>query len=590
MMANTNPVFYPQTQPSGTGTQRRPRKSCSLQSFRPHGPGAQSTRAATSCHATIRLTTRRAPGGQGSWVQCPHGPATVSGERASFCSAVTLLHQGAVDVTVASAMGRRRARATIRKSGYLPPWNPSFGHVAMSATGTGAGHAGEAICTHLSACTYRRPWSYSLSSHSARRSARRRRTAGAPSAGKSPIRSSAPSPAPRSSSRARRPRRSPLLQTRVERFEVATGVPGRFTVRASAPGLASGSHVVDVGRAGDRGRGPGAAGGGNRRTTGGHRHAGRSAAVARARQHHRDHRRNPGRAPAVLRWTGAARRCRGSRSSRAAVRARSRRSSRAAASRTSRWCSSMASAPTPSAAGSISRRCRWRTWSAIEVVRGPQSALYGADAIGGVVQIITRSGGPPAAQGLFEGGSRGMWRGAASTTGEARGFRWQLGGDRFEEDGFTGEAANGETVSNDDARTSQAAVTLGWRHVGSGADLQGTARYVDTDRGTPGPYGSDPAGRFGGVDRTSRNLTTRARRRHALAPALVRRLQPGASAHRGGLRRLRPHQPKQLPVRGRVAADARAHPDRRRRIGGAGLHRRHRVAGRAGLQHLHHRG
>jgi vitamin B12 transporter len=145
----------------------------------------------------------------------------------------------------------------------------------------------------------------------------------------------------------------------------------------------------------------------------------------------------------------------------------------------------------------------------IEVVRGPQSALYGADAIGGVVQIITRSGGAPAAQGLFEGGSRGMWRGAASTTGETRGFRWQVGGDRFEEDGFTGQAANGETVSNDDARTSQAATTLGWRHVGSGADVQGTARYVDTDRGTPGPYGSDPAGRFGGVDRTSRNLTTR---------------------------------------------------------------------------------
>ena len=29
-------------------------------------------------------------------------------------------------------------------------------------------------------------------------------------------------------------------------FEVATGVSGRFTVRASAPGLTSGSHVVDV--------------------------------------------------------------------------------------------------------------------------------------------------------------------------------------------------------------------------------------------------------------------------------------------------------------------------------------------------------
>ncbi len=52
-------------------------------------------------------------------------------------------------------------------------------------------------------------------------------------------------------------------------------------------------------------------------------------------------------------------------------------------------------------------------------------------------------------------------------------------------------------------------MTLGWRSANDGADLQGTFRYVDTDRGTPGPYGSDPAGRFAGVDRTSRNLTSR---------------------------------------------------------------------------------
>jgi len=145
----------------------------------------------------------------------------------------------------------------------------------------------------------------------------------------------------------------------------------------------------------------------------------------------------------------------------------------------------------------------------IEVVRGPQSALYGADAIGGVVQIITRTGGAPSVQATLEAGSREMWRAAGSTTGSHRGFRWQLGADRYEDEGFTGLASNGETVSNDDARTTQAATTLGWQHAGTGTDLQGTLRHVDTDRGTPGPFGSDPAGRFFGVDRTSRNLTER---------------------------------------------------------------------------------
>ncbi len=144
----------------------------------------------------------------------------------------------------------------------------------------------------------------------------------------------------------------------------------------------------------------------------------------------------------------------------------------------------------------------------IEVVRGPQSALYGGDAIGGVVHIVTRNGGAPSAQATVEGGSRGFLRGGASTTGEINRFRWQVGGDWFGEDGFTGRASNGEAVSNDDSRTAQGAVTLGWRATG-GADVQGTLRYVDTDRGVPGAVGSDPAARFFGVDRTSRNLTER---------------------------------------------------------------------------------
>ena len=145
----------------------------------------------------------------------------------------------------------------------------------------------------------------------------------------------------------------------------------------------------------------------------------------------------------------------------------------------------------------------------IEVVRGPQSAIYGADAIGGVVQLFTKQGGTPRGQFSFEAGSREMVRATASTTGAVGAYRWHLGGDYFDDEGYTGLANNGETVSNDDASIGQGALSLGWRHDASGGDIQGNLRYVDTERGTPGPFGSDPAGRFFGVDRTSRNLTTR---------------------------------------------------------------------------------
>lgn len=145
----------------------------------------------------------------------------------------------------------------------------------------------------------------------------------------------------------------------------------------------------------------------------------------------------------------------------------------------------------------------------IEVVRGPQSAIYGADAIGGVVQVITRTGGPPTASARIEGGSRSTRRFMASTTGGVNAWRWQGGGDYFQDDGFTGIApASGETVSNDDVRERQAWVGGGWRAT-RGTDVQGIFRYVDTDRGAPGPYGSDPADRFRGVNRISRGTTER---------------------------------------------------------------------------------
>ncbi len=73
----------------------------------------------------------------------------------------------------------------------------------------------------------------------------------------------------------------------------------------------------------------------------------------------------------------------------------------------------------------------------IEVVRGPRSSLYGADAIGGVIQIFTRKGGGPLTPRLsLGGGSHGTQDYSAGLSGGGERGWFNVGASHLETQGF----------------------------------------------------------------------------------------------------------------------------------------------------------
>lgn len=90
----------------------------------------------------------------------------------------------------------------------------------------------------------------------------------------------------------------------------------------------------------------------------------------------------------------------------------------------------------------------------IEILRGPQSTLYGSDAIGGVINIITkRSDDPFSISGFVEGGSFGTFRGGINLGAktEKSSFNLSLNGTRT--DGISAADENAGNTERDGFRT-----------------------------------------------------------------------------------------------------------------------------------------
>ncbi|PYU98667.1 MAG: TonB-dependent receptor, partial [Acidobacteria bacterium] len=90
----------------------------------------------------------------------------------------------------------------------------------------------------------------------------------------------------------------------------------------------------------------------------------------------------------------------------------------------------------------------------VEIIRGPQSALYGSNAVAGVINVVTRRGeGPPHFTALAEVGSFTTRRFATGGSGLKRGFDWAYDLSRLD---------SGGVVKNDNYRNQAAFLSLGY--------------------------------------------------------------------------------------------------------------------------------
>jgi len=112
----------------------------------------------------------------------------------------------------------------------------------------------------------------------------------------------------------------------------------------------------------------------------------------------------------------------------------------------------------------------------IEIVRGPQSTLYGSDAIGGVVNIITKKGvEPPQWEVSIKGGSLDTHKVSLATRGMVEPFHYSFSISRFDTKGISRAKVG---VEDDGSKNTSFSARFGFP-VGEDAELDFVLRHTD---------------------------------------------------------------------------------------------------------------
>ncbi|MCX4187718.1 TonB-dependent receptor plug domain-containing protein [Methylophaga sp. OBS4] len=128
----------------------------------------------------------------------------------------------------------------------------------------------------------------------------------------------------------------------------------------------------------------------------------------------------------------------------------------------------------------------------IEVVRGSQSVLYGADAIGSVIQIRTRQGqGRLKTRAKVEAGTKSTHHETLALSGSNGDFNYSITGGLFESDGdsiATEKRLAPGSIKDDDGYNSKVvSARMGW-DISSQLSSRVTARYIDSDTDIDGGF------------------------------------------------------------------------------------------------------
>lgn len=112
----------------------------------------------------------------------------------------------------------------------------------------------------------------------------------------------------------------------------------------------------------------------------------------------------------------------------------------------------------------------------IEIVKGPQSTLYGSEAMAGVINIITKKGeDKPKIDASFESGSYGMYKPSLTVSGGNEKLDYRLTGTYFHTDGIS---AAKEGTEKDGYKNTSISWKFGFRPV-ERLELELSGRYYD---------------------------------------------------------------------------------------------------------------